>query len=132
MEYRNPALNWRRRSQTGMRIHRRGAEIAELIPRRRRGGMGWETLARILHAEARLVGQAIALRGLSRFAVLRPADRRQKAIVCPTGHGAESMSCGLVSAENTLGDGERRRERSVRFDAETSTEEQDGRREDWQ
>ena len=34
--------------------------------------------------EARLVGQAIALCGLSRFAVLRPADRRQKAIVCPT------------------------------------------------
>src|ERR1019366_9236387 len=99
MEYRNPALNWRRRSQTGMRIHRRGAEIAELIPRRRRGGMGWETLARILHAEARLVGQAIALRGLSRFAVLRPADRRQKAIVCPTGHGAESTSCGWVSGE---------------------------------
>ena len=30
MEYRNPALNWRRRSQTGMRIHRRGAEIAEI------------------------------------------------------------------------------------------------------
>jgi hypothetical protein len=63
--------------------------------------MGWETLARILHAEARLVGQAIALRGLSRFAVLRPADRRQKAIVCPTGHGAESTSCGWVSGEKT-------------------------------
>src|ERR1039457_3808354 len=30
MEYRNPALNWRRRSQTGIRIHRRGAEIAEI------------------------------------------------------------------------------------------------------
>src|ERR1019366_7135017 len=30
---------------------------------------------------------------------LRPADRRQKTIVCPTGHGAESMSCGWVSGE---------------------------------
>src|ERR1019366_9399783 len=32
---------------------------------------------------------------------LRPADRRQKAIVCPTGHGAESMSCGWVSGERS-------------------------------
>src|ERR1035441_10114870 len=80
---------------------------AEPLPRRRRGGKGWETLTRVLH-EARLVGQAIALRGLSRFAVLRAADRRQKAIVCPTGHGAESASCGWVSGEKTQNRGDDR------------------------
>src|ERR1035438_4640223 len=48
-----------------------------------------------------MVGQAIALCGLSCFAVSRQADRRQKAIVCPTGFDAESMSCGWVSGEKT-------------------------------
>ena len=52
----------------------------ELMPRRRRGGMGWETLASVLPAVARRVGQAIALCGLSCFAMSRPADRRQKAM----------------------------------------------------
>ena len=33
----------RSRNQTGMRIQRRDAETAELMPRRRRGGRGWET-----------------------------------------------------------------------------------------
>src|ERR1017187_8388734 len=96
------------RNQTRLHLQRRDAEnaeeSAEPLPRRRRGGKGWETSARVLHAEARLVGQAIALRGLSCFAVLRPSDRRQKAIVCPTRHGAESMSCGWVSGEKALGD----------------------------
>ena len=50
---------------------------------------------------ARRVGQAIALCGLSCFAVSRQADRRQKAIVCPTGLDAESTSCGWVSGEET-------------------------------
>jgi hypothetical protein len=76
-------------------IQRRDAEIAEIsaepLPRRRRGGMGW----------ARRVGQAIALCGLSCFAASRQADRRQKAIVCPTGLDAESTRCGWVSGENT-------------------------------
>src|ERR1035438_9003086 len=70
-------------------IQRRDAESAEesaeLMPRRRRGGMGWEILAGVSPAVARRVGQAIALCGLSCFAVSRQADRRQKAIVCPTG-----------------------------------------------
>ena len=55
------------------------------MPRRRRGGMGWETVAGVSPAVARRVGQAIALCGLSCFAVSQQADRRQKAIVCPTG-----------------------------------------------
>src|ERR1035441_424011 len=50
---------------------------AEPLPRRRRGGKGWETLTRVLH-EARLVGQAIALRGLSRFAVLATSRQTTK------------------------------------------------------
>src|ERR1017187_3383538 len=85
-----------------------GQDQAQVLPRRRRGGKGWETLARVLHAEARLVGQAIALRGLSCFAVLRPTDRRQKAIVYPPRHGAESMSCGWVSGEETPEQGGRK------------------------
>src|ERR1019366_2925578 len=50
---------------------------AEPLPRRRRGGKGWETLTLVLH-EARLVGQAIALRGLSRFAVLATSRQTTK------------------------------------------------------
>src|ERR1019366_8633631 len=73
---------------------------AELMPRRRRGGMRRETLASVSPV-ARRVGQAIALCGLSCFAVSRQTDRRQKAIVCPTGIDAESMSCGWVSGEKT-------------------------------
>ena len=102
---RHRSLTPRSPNQLGMRIQRRGAEIAdisaELMPRRRRGGMGWETLAGVSPAVARRVGQAIALCGLSCFAVSRQADRRQKAIVCPTGLDAESTSCGWVSGEKT-------------------------------
>jgi hypothetical protein len=82
---------------------RRGdAEIsAEPLLRRRRGGMAWETLAGVSPAVARRVGQAIALCGLSCFAASLQADRRQKAIVCPTGLDEESMNCGWVSGEKT-------------------------------
>src|SRR5664279_468551 len=55
------------------------------MPRRRRGGMGWETLASVLPAVARRVGQAIALCGLSKnhrrggMAGLRPAGKLKHA-----------------------------------------------------
>src|SRR6266545_4821538 len=77
-------------------LHADRAEItAEPMPRRRRGGMESETLAGVSPRQA---GRAIALCGPLRF-VSRQADRRQKAIVCPTGLDAGSTSCVWVSGE---------------------------------
>src|ERR1019366_1050728 len=74
---RSLTLAWRSRHQSGMRIQRRDAEIAEgsaeLMPRRRRGGMGWETWQSDSEAEARGKKRP----SCARIGRLKPAPPRQ-------------------------------------------------------
>src|ERR1019366_3039726 len=89
------------RNQRGMRTTaetRESAEIsAELMPRRRRGGMGWETRPRTLR---RMRGgkRVRAALGLTRQSLI-PQHSDEESMSCGAGYGREDQSWRGWSAE---------------------------------